>query len=376
MRNFRGIVECDVGLTPLTFFIGSNGSGKTSFVDALLFLGSSVRASIKKAIEVRGGINSVLHLPVKLPSSIQFELTVSSDQGVACRFQLSIHVDEQQAVSVEHEECRISNCGVEEHWYVVENGAVTGSSAVFPPVSRDRVFLSNAAGLPPFRPLYEFLQGISSVEPTPTRVHTGLAALRQMIRSASRESQQSDLATKVRDLAQNNPDRLEIIHDYLRAIATPFDRFEIGESDGVWRLYFLERASVGDPVRLQLSQMSDGLVNAAEIFVEMFELPGAADLPSSPLIVEEPDAFLHPGAVHTMRDSFLEASQFRQVLVTTHSSDLLDADDISSDWIRTVYRDNLGTHIQKLDPGTESIIRDHLYSPGQLLRQGGLIVVP
>ena len=119
------------------------------------------------------------------------------------------------------------------------------------------------------------------------------------------------------------------------------------------------------------TQASAGLLNAAEILLELFDLSS-----SSPVIIEEPEALLHPGAIHVMRDAFLEASKIRQVLVTTHSPDLLDDDSVPAEWIRTVYRDETGTHIQALDDGTKSVIRDHLYTPGQLLRQGGLITTP
>ena len=122
-----------------------------------------------------------------------------------------------------------------------------------------------------------------------------------------------------------------------------------------------------------LSQASAGLVNSAEILLELFELPGEGK-PASPVIIEEPEALLHPGAIQVIRDSFLEASRTRQVLVTTHSPDLLDDPAVPAEWIRTVHRDQTGTHIDVLDSATKSVIRDQLYTAGQLLRQGGLIL--
>lgn len=122
-----------------------------------------------------------------------------------------------------------------------------------------------------------------------------------------------------------------------------------------------------------LSQASAGLVNSAEILLELFE-PRGEGKPVSAVIIEEPEALLHPGAIQVIRDSFLEASRIRQVLVTTHSPDLLDDPAIPVEWIRTVYRDEAGTHIDVLDPGTKSVIRDRLYTAGQLLRQGGLLL--
>jgi predicted ATPase len=106
--------------------------------------------------------------------------------------------------------------------------------------------------------------------------------------------------------------------------------------------------------------------------LELFELPGEGK-PAFAVIIEEPEALLHPGAIQVIRDSFIEASRTRQILVTTHSPDLLDDPAVPAEWIRAVYRDEAGTHIDGLDPGTRSVIQDQLYTPGQLLRQGGLI---
>ena len=114
-------------------------------------------------------------------------------------------------------------------------------------------------------------------------------------------------------------------------------------------------------------------MNSAEILLALFEAP-ADGQPASTLVIEEPEALLHPGAIQVIRDSFLEASRFRQVLVTTHSPELLDDPGIPAEWIRTVYRDEAGTHIDVLDPATKSVIRDRLYTTGQLLRQGGLLL--
>jgi predicted ATP-dependent endonuclease of OLD family len=61
--------------------------------------------------------------------------------------------------------------------------------------------------------------------------------------------------------------------------------------------------------------------------------------------VEEPEAFLHPGAIQVLRDGLMEASRSRQVIVTTHSPDLLDDPDIPLEYIRTVRRDDQGTQI-------------------------------
>src|SRR5260370_34288905 len=92
VKNFRSVQECDVELSPLTFFVGPNASGKTSFVDAMLFVSSALRNSLKKAIDDRGGISSILHQPIRLPASAQFDFYLSSPANFSCDFHLELRV--------------------------------------------------------------------------------------------------------------------------------------------------------------------------------------------------------------------------------------------------------------------------------------------
>jgi predicted ATPase len=372
VQNFRSIQECDVELGPLTFFIGPNGSGKTSFVDALLFIGSVIRDSLKSAIDNRGGIHSILHHPISLPTSSQFDIYLSSPIGNS-EFHLELGIVDGWGVSVIREECRIQNAQGDQHYYLVENGRVNGSAAIFPAVSVDRAFLSNASGLPEFRPLFDYLTGLGSTEPTPVAVHELLQRLRRVVRQVTPGGKDVGLAARFNKLKKLQPDRLEIIQQYLRAIAPPFDRLELIESNDTLWLQFVDRSSSGTLRPFYISQSSAGLVNSAEMLLELFEVPDEGHPPAA-VIIEEPEALLHPGAIQVIRDSFIEASRFRQVLVTTHSPDLLDDADIPGEWIRIVHRNETGTHIDVLDAGTKSVIRDQLYTPGQLLRQGGLLL--
>jgi predicted ATPase len=200
--------------------------------------------------------------------------------------------------------------------------------------------------------------------------------LAQQLNSRARRlnpnNEEKSLANSFRQFMRNQPDHLEIVQEYLRAITPSFDRVDVEEAAGELRLSFIEKSGSHEAVPFYLNQASSGIVNSAEIFLELFRLP-EEDKPAGLLIIEEPEAHLHPGAIQVVKDACLEASKFRQVLVTTHSPELLDDPSMPPDWIRVVYKDENGTHVEALDSRTDSIIRDHLYTAGQLLRQGGLI---
>jgi hypothetical protein len=57
------------------------------------------------------------------------------------------------------------------------------------------------------------------------------------------------------------------------------------------------------------------------------------------------------------------------VIVSTHSPDLLDSDDVDADSILAVQMGEDGaTQIGALDEAGRSVLRDRLYSPGELMR--------
>ena len=371
VENFRAIQQCDVELSPVTFFIGANASGKTSYVDALMFLQQALRESLERAVRIRGGSHSIVHHPLAFPTEAHFHLDISSSINLTCAYDLILRFQDSNSVIVVREECRIQDPDGKQHYYLVANGTVQGTAAIFPPVSADRLFLTNASGLPEFRAFFDFLAGVTACETIMPSFHTWAQEFDQRARNLDPTRAQTGLAPRFRRIGKDQPQQLEIIQQYLRFIAPPFEKIEITESQGMSWLRFVEKFPSGERMPFYVPQASAGLVNAADILLELFDLSS-----TSPVIVEEPEALLHPGAIHVMRDAFLEASKIRQVLVTTHSPDLLDDDSVPAEWIRTVYRNEAGTHIQSLDDGTKSVIRDHLYTPGQLLRQGGLITTP
>jgi predicted ATPase len=363
VENFRSILRAEVRLSPMTFFVGPNGSGKTSFIDALFFVRDSLRHSPEKAAKDRYGIYSFLHAPVQLPCISRFAFELSSISGFSGFYSVDIETQSAGSMVIAKEECRVSHPDATRHNYAVENGAVTGSAAVFPAVSADRLYLVNASGLPEFRPIYDFFSGMATTEPSPR----GLYVLADNISAKS----DTRFTTRFQRLVQQHPDRAQVVRDYLRAIAPPFDRFDVVEvNDRTW-LRFIEKYEGEDSNEFFIPQVSAGLLHAAEMLLYLFEPPkeGCA---ASLVAIEEPEALLHPGAIRVLRDAFLEASELRQILITSHSPDLIDDPSIPADWIRSVYRTESGTHIEPLDSATQSILRDHLFTAGELLRQGGL----
>ena len=67
-----------------------------------------------------------------------------------------------------------------------------------------------------------------------------------------------------------------------------------------------------------------------------------------------------------------DASRQRQILVTTHSPDLLDFKDVDEGQVRVVTNPQNATVIAPLSETSRKAGREHLFTAGELMRQGEL----
>lgn len=86
----------------------------------------------------------------------------------------------------------------------------------------------------------------------------------------------------------------------------------------------------------------------------------------------EPETALHPAASGLLLEALKEASRFVQVVVTSHSADLLDDPDIDASQIVAVASSEGTSILAPVDEATRSVLRDKLFTVGDLLRQNQL----
>jgi predicted ATPase len=82
---------------------------------------------------------------------------------------------------------------------------------------------------------------------------------------------------------------------------------------------------------------------------------------------------LHPAAAGVLLDALRDASERRQVIVTSHSPDLLDRHDFKLPDLRAVRSIDGETVIGELDQAGALALREDLYTPGELLRTDQLL---
>ena len=126
------------------------------------------------------------------------------------------------------------------------------------------------------------------------------------------------------------------------------------------------------PWRFPASNMSDGTLRALGVLVALFQGDGESSSRGNLIGIEEPESALHPAAAGVLIDGLTDASQSAQVIVTSHSADLLDNDAIPDNAILAVLSEHAETRIGPLDEAGRSSLRDHLFTAGELLRMDQL----
>ena len=365
LRNYRSISVCDVRLGPLTVLVGPNGSGKSNFLDSLRFVGQALDETLDNALRERGGVEAVRRKSKGHPTSFSMNLTFEGSD-FAGTYSFKISAAKGGEYKVAEEECRVRRAefGGEDHYFKIRGGEMESTSiqGVLPRTSVDRLFLVFASALDEFRAVYDGLTGINVYNLNP-------GVMREPQKPDAGELLRRDgsnVASVLEYIRRVAPDAKETVEEYLQLIVPGIvsaDRKGFGNHE------FIEfRQSVaGDdnPWDFGATSMSDGTVRALGILVAMFAPSGTG---YSPIGIEEPETALHPAASGLLLEAITTASQTRQVLVTSHSPDMLDADQLGPESILAVRSDGGVTRIGPVDPTTVAALRDRSFTAGDLLR--------
>jgi predicted ATPase len=367
LRNYKSIASCNVELLPLTFLVGANGSGKSNFLDALRFVADALRTTLDHAIRDRGGVNQVRRRSAGHPTNFEIAIDFTLPSGDAGHYSFRVAAQPRGAYEVQAEECWVKTLAVpsKESRFSVRDGQVTGLTSPAPLVARDRLYLVSASGLPEFKPVFESLSHMGFYNLNPDQIRD----LQQPDAGELLARDGSNLCSVLDRLATDDPGTKQRIETYLGAVVPGLQGVDVKNVGPKESLEFRQRvAGSPSPWRFPTANMSDGTLRALGILVALFQRGGSADTRVPFVGIEEPEVALHPAAAGVLLDALRDASQETQVIVTSHSPDLLDDDEIESSSILAVISEDGVTKIGPLDEAVRSALADHLYTAGELLR--------
>jgi predicted ATPase len=363
LRNYKSIGQCDVRLRSLTYLVGANGSGKSNFLDALHLVRDALTGSLDSALNERGGIAEVRRRSSGHPTHFGVRLEFVLTDGKSGHFAFNVGALKHGGYEVQNEECTIGSRG-HGPFYRIERGEVQScSEPTFPSITSDRLALVAASGLKAFRPVFNTLTSMGFYNLNPKLMRELQKPQDGRLLKAGGEN----IASVVGHLEKNAPEQISTVTQYLRTVVPMIRGFERKAVGPMETLEFRQDvAGSAHPWRFFAQSMSDGTLRALGVLAALFQ--GNRDFSPTLVGIEEPETALHPAASAALREALTKASRKVQVIVTSHSPDLLDDATLDPDLLLAVVAEGGNTWIAPLDGTSRKAMREHLFSAGELLR--------
>lgn len=372
LTGFRGFHHQDVDFGNPTFVVGQNGSGKSNFADAFAFLSEAMTSSLQGVVEQRGGFPAVSHRSSARgrPANLTLKVSLQHPDGdtVAADYYLDLRPRRGYDFEVATEWCEVQRPGgaTDSFHRVTARGATSWKSSVeslVPALEPNALALPLVGGDRRFRPALRFLAGMRTyrIEPSALRVMQdpdGGVGLRSDGRNA---------ASVLREIRRRSPEDWTRICELLERVVPGTVDVRPKKHGNKLTLEFTQKRAGAEPVRFEAFSMSDGTLRVLGLIAAVFQRPAP-----SLLVIEEPEASVHPGAVGSILDVLRLASRSMQVVVTTHSPDVLDAKWIEDRHLRILNWEDGCTRVGHVSRAVRTVLKDHLMGAGELLRSNAL----
>jgi len=379
LTNFLSYKRARLDLDQLVAVIGPNASGKSNLVAAFKLLREIPVYGLSVAIARRGGFDQLRHRSNGRPydPSIRLEFQIGGSTKPSY-YELSLGAIEGRGYKVKSERAEVC-IGSELHKFVSDGVKVKVTEPLFDfpedgqppeavptgeyenrdfPVAPGQSALANAsfAGYV----VYQVLQQLQTVEINPAKV----ADLQEPTSTRDFTPDGSNATSVFQALGQQ--DRADLI-DELTAVVPRIAGVEVQRLADRQSFRFSETQKEKRR-EYWAKQMSDGTLRT-------FAMLLALKQPSRPslVVIEEPEVAIHLGALRTLTDLLVQESSRIQVLLTTHSADIVDTVPLGA--LRVVWNEDGESRVGNVADHTLSVIKDGLITPGELLRADSLDVV-
>lgn len=351
LENWRNFTQIDTALQRRVFLFGPNASGKSNFLDVFRFLHDivAVGGGFQEAVRRRGGVSKLRSLAARRYPEIVIRAQIGYAAAPAgWEYELRFTQDNRQRPILTQER-------------VTKDGKVI----VQRPDEQDKrdaerltqTYLEQVNANLEFREVVEFFSAIRYLHLVPQLV-------REPDRSVGRSNDPygGDFLDQIaRATERTRKSRLKRIRDAL-AVAVPQltelemwrdpisgsphlrGKYEHWRPQGAWQTE---------------EQFSDGTLRLLGLLWAVLDGNGA-------LLLEEPELSLHPDVVRCIPQMFarIQRRTDRQILVSSHSPDLLRDDGIGLDEVLVLQPGSEGTVVQAASQFEEIV---HLLESGSSL---------
>lgn len=352
------------GLGQFTALTGRNDVGKSNFLRALRFVSNFACQGVARALAREGSLRS-LFPRAQTPSSGVLDIRALMKTEAYDSVSYSIRLRQSAKSVVESEHLSLPGRVLVHQDQTI---AKINDSAETMHLARDESALSSLHDVQTHREAIAIREGLrawSFFHFEPSRLRAGAHYFGDLIEPREQhfelDESGTDLARALSRLGSTDPAQLE-------AIAAAFKTL-IPEAEGLSAqvgldgkpLILLRERNLTDP--LTQHDLSDGLLRILALLY-------LAHHPEPPtlVVVEEPENGLYPRLIEAMVDTLLSLSQRVQVMITTHSVQLLNR--LSPDQVVYVSRTARGSQLTRLESRRDVMEAAAEFGVGDQLRMG------
>lgn len=369
IKRFRSFPTATLGFDNPLFVVGRNGSGKSNLSDVFSFASEAMSSPLQAVFDRRGGISAVRNrssgqqsYPPNLGLAFEFGPVNGIEGG---RFAFEVKALPNYGYRIVHEQCLVRKKDGNRWWFDRTDKWLSNVEGLTPALEPSALALPLVGGDERFAPIFRVLGAmrVYSIEP-----------------SKLREMQDPDSGVSLRPDGSN---AASVLQELLRGEGASATKAEINRilESIVPATKAVSPKKHGNKLSMSFSQewgekkklsfdafnMSDGTLRSLGLIMAVFQKPSP-----SILVIEEPEATIHPGALGAVLDLIRKAAKTMQVVVTTHSPELLDAKWITDANLRIVSWQEGASHLLPPSEATREAMRQHLMGAGELLRSNAL----
>ncbi len=343
--HFRSLRHTRLALEDLNLLIGANASGKSNLLDALRFLSEGLReGDFSGPVHLRGGI---VHLAWKGEEARELSLTTEfsdGDVGLVWRVRLlrrnyEFSVAEESVEQTDGRHRNVLKARDGEGYWQSEQGQVRlklgPTGCALAAAAADAVF--------PARQLADFIRKWAFFDPDPLLIRRSTVGAAD--KTSPLDAYGRNLAAKLHAIQQNDAQGFERILDAARSVLALLEKIEPRRSvteEEEERFYFVQRET-GLQYPVHQLGASAGTLRVLALITALY-----ADPEVCLVGLEEPENYVHPGAISSFAEHLKNASGRIQIIVTTHSPLLLSAVG-APEVVCVVRRTERGTEVARED---------------------------
>ena len=348
LKNWRNFRIVDASLSERVFLVGPNASGKSNLLDVFRFLRDIARSGggLQEAVKLRGGVSKIRCLSARTQSDIEIEVHITDDSNKKVAWKYAIGFTQAGGgVFAVKAKLKYERVWQGDKLIVDRPNDEDKRDAKLLEQTHLQQINSNVE----FREIAEFLDSIHYLHIVPQLLRSPSSFLKS---NGQEDFYGRDFIERINKTNVKTRDSfLKKITLALKSAVPQFDDLQLIKDEmGVPHLEALYKHWRPKAGKQREDQFSDGTLRLIGLLWALLD-------GNKPILLEEPELSLHPGIVSKLAEIIGRLQKRktgrRQVLLTTHSYELLTNKGIGGDEVLMLVPSEEGTEVKSASSDRE-----------------------